>query len=67
VTPDPLIGKKHPYYLGAWHDGKKEVTAIFCHEGERPERPVVTFEDGGEAFAFVHRLNLNARNKSAVP
>lgn len=64
---DPLIGKTHPYYLKPWHDGRKEITAVFSHEGEFPHKPVVTFEDGGEAFSFVYRLNKNAREKAAVP
>lgn len=67
VKQDPLIGKTHPYYLKPWHDGRKEITAIFAHECEHPDRPLITFADGAEAFAFVFRLNKNAREKAAVP
>lgn len=63
---DPIIGKRHPYYLGPWKDGNKEVTGVFCHEGENPSRPIFTYEDGDEAFKLAYKLNNAARQKNEI-
>lgn len=60
-----LVGKRHPYYLAPWMQGKKQVTGIWAHECQDPKRPIVVYENSVDALSMVTQLNKATVNKES--